>query len=52
MVAATGDSDKSDLAGKLGIEPGMIVQELGWDSDVDDEVRSAIEERVSPATTT
>ena len=45
MVAATGDSDKSDLAGKLGIEPGMIVQELGWDSDVDDEVRSAIEDR-------
>jgi len=23
----------------------MIVQELGWDSDVDDEVRSAIEDR-------
>ena len=45
MVAATGDSDKSDLAGKLGVEPGMIVQELGWDSDVDDEVRSAIEDR-------
>jgi hypothetical protein len=45
VVAATGDSDKSDLAGKLGIEPGMIVQELGWDSDVDDEVRSAIEDR-------
>jgi hypothetical protein len=45
VVAATGDSDKSDLAGKLGVEPGMIVQELGWDSDVDDEVRSAIEDR-------
>ena len=45
MVAATGDSDKSDLAGKLGVEPGMIVQELGWDSDVDDVVRSAIEDR-------
>lgn len=45
MVAATGDSDKSDLAGRLGIEPGMIVQELGWDSDVDEEVRSAVEDR-------
>lgn len=45
MVAATGDSERSDLAGKLGVEPGMIVQELGWDSDVDDEVRSAIEDR-------
>jgi len=45
VVAATGDADKSDLAGKLGVEPGMIVQELGWDSDVDGEVRNAIEER-------
>lgn len=45
MVAATGDADKSDLAGKLGVEPGMIVQELGWDSDVDEVVRSAVEDR-------
>ncbi|MDL5158794.1 DUF3052 domain-containing protein [Actinomycetospora termitidis] len=47
MVAAAGDSDgsRSDLASKLGVEPGMIVQELGWGSDVDDDVRSAIEER-------
>ena len=45
MVAAAGDADRSDLAGKLGVEPGMVVQELGWDSDVDDEVRGAVEER-------
>ena len=45
MVAATGDADKSDLAGRLGVEPGMIVQELGWDSDVDDELRAAVEDR-------
>lgn len=45
MVAATGDADKHDLAGKLGVEPGMIVQELGWDSDVDEAVRSAVEDR-------
>ncbi|MEJ2871095.1 DUF3052 domain-containing protein [Actinomycetospora sp. OC33-EN08] len=47
MVAAAGDSDgsRNDLAGKLGVEPGMIVQELGWGSDVDDDVRSAIEDR-------
>ena len=49
MVAAAGDADRSDLAGKLGIEPGMIVQELGWDSDVDDEVRGAIEDRCGEA---
>ncbi|WP_433803272.1 DUF3052 domain-containing protein [Actinomycetospora sp. CA-084318] len=47
MVAAAGDSDgsRSDLASKLGVEPGMIVQEVGWGSDVDEDVRSAIEER-------
>ena len=45
MVAAAGDADKTDLAGKLGVEHGMVVQELGWDSDADDEVRTAIEER-------
>lgn len=44
MVAA-GDVGKADVAGKLGIQPGMVVQELGWDSDVDDSVREAVEER-------
>lgn len=44
MVAA-GDVGKSDVAGKLGIQPGMVVQELGWDSDVDDSIREAVEER-------
>jgi len=45
VVAAAGDAGKTDVAGKLGITPGMVVQELGWDSDVDDEVRNAVEER-------
>jgi hypothetical protein len=45
VVAAAGDAGKTDVAGKLGIEPGMVVQELGWDTDVDDEVRNAVEER-------
>jgi hypothetical protein len=35
-----------DAAERLGIEPGMVVQELGWDEDVDDGVRAAIEERI------
>ena len=45
MAAAAGDAGKTDVAGKLGIEPGMVVQELGWDTDIDDEVRNAVEER-------
>jgi hypothetical protein len=45
VVAAAGGAGKTDVAGKLGIEPGMVVQELGWDEDVDDEIRDAVEER-------
>ena len=33
------------LAERLGIEPGMVVQELGYDDDVDQELRKAIEDR-------
>lgn len=45
MVAADDGGRSSDIAGKLGIEPGMVVQELGWDTDVDESVRDAVEER-------
>lgn len=45
MVAA-GDAGKAGVAERLGIEPGMVVQEIGWDEDVDDDVRAEIEERV------
>ncbi|GDY30430.1 DUF3052 domain-containing protein [Gandjariella thermophila] len=44
MVAA-GDAGKVGVAERLGIEPGMVVQELGWDEDVDDELRAAVEEQ-------
>jgi hypothetical protein len=45
-VAAADDAGRgSDIAGKLGVEPGMVVQELGWDNDVDEAVRDAVEER-------
>lgn len=30
-------------AGKLGFEPDIVIQELGWDEDVDDSLRTAIE---------
>lgn len=43
MVAA-GDTGRGGVAAKLGINQGMIVQELGWDEDVDDQLREAIEE--------
>lgn len=45
MVAA-GDAGKTGVAERLGIEPGMVVQELGWDEDVDDGLRAAVEELI------
>jgi hypothetical protein len=35
-VTGTGD--------RLGLKPGMVVQELGWDNDTDDELRVAVED--------
>ena len=46
MVAAGDGGRAPDIAGKLGVEQGQVVQELGWDEDVDDAVRDAVEERV------
>jgi hypothetical protein len=31
---------------RLGLKPGMVVQELGWDEDVDDSVRVAVEDTI------
>jgi hypothetical protein len=44
-VVAAEDAGKIGVAEKLGIEPGQVVGELGWDEDVDDDVRAAVEER-------
>lgn len=45
-VVTAPDAGASDIAGKLGVEPGMIVQELGYDTDVDEQVRSAVEDTI------
>jgi hypothetical protein len=45
VVAAEDAGRGSDIAGKLGVESGMVVQELGWDEDIDEAVRDAVEER-------
>jgi hypothetical protein len=34
----------SSAVSRLGFKPNQIVQELGWDEDVDDSLRQAIEE--------
>lgn len=45
MSPSAGGADQ--LVGeRLGLKSGMVVQELGWDEDVDDAVRVAIEDAV------
>lgn len=39
----------SDAAGRMGLAAGQLVQELGWDEDVDDALRLSIEDTVQEA---
>jgi Protein of unknown function (DUF3052) len=32
--------------GRLGLKTGMVVQELGWDEDVDDDLRIQVEDTI------
>ena len=41
-VAGVGES--RGIGQKLGLTPGVVVQELGWDEDADDELRVGIED--------
>ena len=45
MSSTVGDSAQATGTGdRLGLKPGMVVQELGWDNDTDDELRVAVED--------
>jgi len=33
-------------AARLGMRPGMVVQELGWDEDADQELRESVEDAI------
>ena len=45
MSSTVGDSAQATGMGdRLGLKPGMVVQELGWDNDTDDELRVAVED--------
>ena len=43
---AGGGTTQTGPADRLGFKPGMVVQELGWDKDTDDELRVAIEDTI------
>jgi hypothetical protein len=42
-VSATADHAANGPVSRFGFQPGMVVQELGWDEDIDEGLRSAIE---------
>jgi len=43
-VSAT--EDERTAVSKLGLRPGLAVQEIGWDEDVDDDVRIMVEDAI------
>ena len=45
-ATADGGTDSSGPANRLGFKAGMVVQELGWDQDTDDQLRIAIEDAI------
>ncbi|MER6300643.1 DUF3052 domain-containing protein [Kitasatospora sp. NPDC001539] len=44
-MSATADQaqERTNPAGRLGFEPGQVVQEIGYDDDVDHDLREGIE---------
>lgn len=46
MVTAGLGGKALSAAEKLGLTKGVVVQELGWDEDVDDNLRMAIEDAI------
>ncbi len=43
-MSATADAAEGrQLAGRLALQPGQVVQELGWDEDCDEDLRVSIE---------
>ncbi|MEV0619255.1 DUF3052 domain-containing protein [Nonomuraea sp. NPDC050404] len=45
MSATAGQAQgERGLAERLGLKPGQVVQEIGWDEDVEDELRESIED--------
>jgi len=42
-VAAAAEDEAQDRARRLGLQPGLTVQEIGYDDDVDSALRAGIE---------
>ncbi|MFI7587289.1 DUF3052 domain-containing protein [Spongisporangium articulatum] len=42
-MGATAEPAEQAMAARLGVKPGQVVQEFGYDDDVDDDLRLAVE---------
>lgn len=42
-MSGTAAAAGSGPASRFGLQPGMMVQELGWDEDVDEDLRASIQ---------
>ena len=45
-ASAQGGVEQTGPIARLGLTKGMVVQELGWDEDTDDDLRAAIEDAI------
>lgn len=45
-ASGTGPDGQVGPVARMGLSPGMVVQELGWDDDTDDDLRAAIEDAI------
>ena len=43
VTSTAGAGGSKSLSDLLGLSSGLVVQELGWDEDVDDDVRVMVE---------
>ena len=46
MTSAAGSTGTGPVAARMGLAPGQVIQELGWDEDVDDELRVGVEDAI------
>jgi hypothetical protein len=46
VTSTAGTGGSKSVSDKLGLSRGLVVQELGWDEDVDDDVRMMIEDAI------
>ncbi|MGH3414061.1 MAG: DUF3052 domain-containing protein [Marmoricola sp.] len=45
-MSATAGGAEAEAGNRMGLKPGMTVQELGWDEDVDDDLRVSLEDAI------